>query len=133
MAALYDYALGTTNPPDNLEDGFAIPINPPRGYYRESAAVIDRADGSQSQQGYPWVEWEFDTLTQDMIDELRVICPGQSANVYLTTRILDGTFDTFSGVMLWPSQDQMQQRASGAGVNQVYNGLKFTFRRLVAV
>lgn len=132
ITPVYSYALGTSNPPTNLEL-FTDPVNAPRSYYREAAAFIDRADGSQSAQGYPWVVWEFDTLTQDMIDELRAICPGQSADVYLTTRIYDGSFDTFSGVMLWPSADQMEKRVGAENGVGIYSGLQFTFRRLVVV
>ena len=130
---VYSYAIGTSNPPTNLEL-FTPPMNPPRSRFFEVAQWLDKADGTVRGQGFPYCIWEFDTLSQDMIDDLRTICPGQSATVYITTRVLDGDFDTFTGVMLWPGQDQMEARVGANDSSDgIYRGLEFTFRRLQAV
>lgn len=129
MATVYDYAIGSSNPPTNLES-LATPVNAPRGRYFEAAQWLDTADGQRRGQGFPTATWEFDTLTQDMIDHLRTFCTGQSASVYIKTRKLDGTFAIFSAVMLWPSE-QLRQRLGGR--DGIYQNIVFQFRRLQAV
>lgn len=125
--ARYSYALGTSNPPTNVED-FATPLYPPRGRYFEAAAFVDKLDGHQAGRGNPYALWHFDILTQDMVNALRVICPGESAAVYITTRKNDGTYGTFSAVMLWPHGQMEKRQFLGR-----YLGLDFMFRKLVAV
>lgn len=124
--AVYSYALGTSYPITNVES-FGTPLNPPRSRYYEAGQFTDRLNGQVAGVGYPRAVWQFDILTQAMVDALRTICPGYSANVYLTTRILDGTFDTFTGIMIWPSR-QMDSR----NFNGRYLGLEFEFRQLEA-
>lgn len=128
---VYDYAIGSSNPPTNLES-LTTPINPPRSRYQEAAQFIDKADGGQRGQGFPTLEWVFDTLTQDMIDQLRAFCPTQSADVFLTTRILDGSFDTFSAVMLWPYEQLQQRVGANDSSDGIYQNITFRFRRLQA-
>jgi len=131
--AAYSYALGTSNPPTNLETLLASSGYPrgtvPRGRFYEAATFLDQADGQVSGQGSPYFIWPFDVLTQAMVNTLRTICPGYSATVYATTRKTDGTFVTYQAVMVWPAQDQMDKRQMGGK----YVGLEFTFRRAQVV
>lgn len=129
--ATTDYAIGLSNPPTNLEE-LATPVNPPKGIFFEAAQWLDTADGQRRGQGFPTAEWLFMTLTQAMLDQLRIFCPGQSAPVYITTRALDGNFATYSAVMLWPS-DQLRQRAGTNYTSDIYQNITFQFRRLQAV
>lgn len=124
----YSYAIGSSNPPTNVEE-LPTPVNPPRGRFSEHSVLLDRSNGRVSGHGFPSAIWHFDILTQDMIDQLRLFCPGASATVYLTTRKNDGTFDTYRAIMIWPTQTQLDARAAGGR----YLGLEFTFRRLEAV
>lgn len=124
---IYSYAIGSTNPPTNLEL-LATPVNAPRGRYTGWSRTYDRADGLVNADGFPTAVWQFDVLTQAMVDQLRTFCSGKSAVVYITTRLEDGTFDTFSGVMIWPD-DQLAKRNFG----ERYLGLEIEFRRLEAV
>ena len=125
--AEYSYALGSANPPTNVED-LATPLNPPRGRYSEYGVLLDRGDGHVAGHGFPTAIWHFDILTQAMVDQLRVFCAGPSAAVYLTTRVNDGSFDLFSAKMIWPSQVQLDARNMGGK----YLGLEFEFRMLEA-
>lgn len=124
----YSYAIGASNPPTNLES-LTVPVNPPNGRYFEAGQFLEVADGGMRAQGFPWTRWDFDNLSQAMIDQLRTFCPDQSADVYITTKMLDGTYETFSAVMWWPNQ-QSEKRAKAAGEKQFHQELQITFRRL---
>ena len=124
---VYSYAIGASNPPTNVES-LATPLNPPRGTFYEAGQFLDRLDANIAGQGYPVASWRFDVLTQAMVDQLRTLCTGYSSDVYITTRKLDGTFATYSAVMVWPSR-QLDRR----NFNGRYLGLEFQFRQLEAV
>lgn len=127
--AIYDYEIGATEVGmTNVED-LATPLNPPRGFYFEHAVVTNRGDGQQSGHGFPTARWEFDLLTQDMIDQLRTFCSGRSAEVYIRTRINDGTMDDFSAIMIWPTDTQMETRRA----SNKHLAITVEFRRLVAL
>jgi hypothetical protein len=63
-----------------------------------------------------------------MVDKLRALCTGYSADVYITTPDNSGTYKTYSAIMVWP-QAQAQKRQVGGK----YLGLEFVFRRLVLI
>lgn len=127
---IYSYALGTTYPPTNVETLLAeagyLDGTVPVGRYFEAAAFTTRLDAGQSGQGSPRAVWTFSVLTQTMVNTLRGICPGFSASVFITTRNNTGTFETYSGTMIWPAADQMQRRQ----FRGKYTGLEFEFRNL---
>lgn len=123
---VYSYAIGTSYPPTNVES-LTTPVNPPRGRFYEAGQFVDRLDGQVAGIGSPLAVWQFSVLTQAMVTQLRTICPGYSANVYITTRKLDGNFATYTAVMLWPGK-QMEKR----NFNGRYLGLEFEFRQLEA-
>lgn len=131
--AVYNYALGTSNPPTNLETLLAGSGYPrgtvPRGRFYEASTFLDKADGQIAAHGWPYAVWAFDVLTQAMINTLRTICPGPSGSVYVQTRINDGTFAVYQAIMVWPSQEQMDKRETGGK----YLGLEFKFRQMEAV
>lgn len=126
------YALGTTDPPTDIEELLGTTAltgkRAPQDTFYEASVFVDRADGLQSGHGYPTVTWRFGVLSQAMIDNLRAICPGRSAEVYLTTRNADGDFATYQGVMIWP-----QRQADARQAADKFVGLEFTFRRLEEV
>ena len=131
---IYSYAIGTSNPPTNLE-ALTVPVNPPTGRFFEAAQWLDMADGNQKGQGFPWARWDFMSLSQQMVTQLRTFCPGQSADVYIGTRINTGAFALYSGIMLWPGKEQFERRigANLAAPAGFYQNLQFTFRRLTYV
>lgn len=129
MASVYDYEIGTTSSTTNLEE-LATLVNPPRGTFQEWSRLYTRGDGRSVGHGYPRVEWHFDTLTQDMIDQLRSFCTAgnKSAAIYIKTRRYDGTFAKFSAVMHWP-EDQLGRRE----MVDYYRNVTIEFTKLVAV
>lgn len=128
MTAIYSYAIGSTNPPTNLES-LTVPVNPPNARPVEASQFLETADGGMRSQGFPWTRWDFDTLSQAMVNQLRTFCPNQSANVYITTLLLDGTYATYSAVMWWPNQ-QAEKRTKGSGSARFHQELQITFKRL---
>jgi hypothetical protein len=132
--ATYPYALGSDYASlTDLETLLASEGYPrgtvPRGRLYEASVFNDRADGQVAAHGFPYCIWVFDVLTIPMIATLRTFCPGQSASVYLKTRNQADAFVTFSGIMVWPTPQQMDKRQVGGK----YLGLEFTFRQLQEV
>jgi len=131
---VYGYEIGATSTTTNIEE-LTIPLNPPRSRYYEASVFNDRADGHISAHGFPYVVWVFDILTEAMVSQLRIFCPGQSAAVYLVSRVPPDATHTseryvkFQGIMVWPTREQMEKRRQ----NGRYVGLEFTFRHLEEV
>jgi hypothetical protein len=123
------YALGTSAPPaaiDTLLGATALTGSRlPQDRFYAAEQTLDRVDGHQADQGLPYVVWAFGVLSQAMLDNLRVICPGRSADVYLTTRDDDGNFETYTAIMLWPVNLAERRQLGGKFVS-----VEFTFRNL---
>lgn len=133
MTASYGYEIGTTSSTTNVE-ALSTPLNPPRGLFFEASIFNDKADGHQSAHGFPYAVWTFDILTEDMVTQLRTFCPGQSAAVYIVTRVPPDDlgpeqFVKFQAIMVWPSKDLMNKRRAGGR----YLGVEIQFRQLVEV
>ncbi len=126
------YAIGASSTV-TLLSALTVPVYEPTGRYLEAAQWLNLANGGQRGQGFPVAVWEFTSINQLMVNQLRTFCAGQSAAVWIVTRRNDGTFAKFSAVMLWPGPDQMRQRtgANKASPLGFYERLNFTFRRLV--
>jgi len=125
------YEIGIDVPSLTNLESLTTPVNPPRSIYSPASIFIDRADGSTVGRGFPWTIWQFPSLDKAMLDQLRIFCPGYSEPVYIQTRIQDDTFAIFSGVMVWPSKEQMEKRIGAGKYVGFYQGLEFIFRRLV--
>jgi hypothetical protein len=130
---VYGYEIGLTELGLTNVEELTTPVNAPRGKFNPASVYIDRPDGSQRGLGFPSCVWHFDSLSAAMLAQLRTFCPGYSADVFITTRLLDDTFASYSAVMIWPSPEQMEARTGGGSKTGFYQGLEFTFRRLVAV
>lgn len=130
--AQYEYGLGLAADEIVYLEEMPVPtypfmVNPPRGNFVPYSIKNDRGDGHISGHGWPKDTWSFDVLYQNMIDYLRsTYCPGQSANLYISTRNDSGVFAVYYGILAWPSQDQMSKR----NFNGTYLGLTFELRRL---
>jgi len=126
------YAIGSTSSV-TLLSALTVPVYEPTGRYFEAAEWLDLASGGQRGQGFPRAVWEFISIDQLMVTQLRSFCTGQSADVWIATRTNAGTFAKFSAVMLWPGDDQMRQRTGANAKSPLgfYERLNFTFRHLV--
>lgn len=66
----YDYEIGTTSSTTNVES-LATPVNPPRGRMKRYTRHRWTQDGKRKGDGFPEAWWDFDYLTQAMIDQMR--------------------------------------------------------------
>lgn len=125
--AVYEYSIGLTSAVVNLETVFASirGLRYPRGEYYPWGSTVERGDGLILPHGYPTAVWTFDSLTWPAYNILRSYCPQKSAEVYIKTRLNDGTYAKFKAIMEWPETD-MSLKPYG----DLYLGLKITFRRL---
>lgn len=99
-----EFALATSNPPTNIET-LTVPLPVPRAPFQEYAERVLAASGRVHGRGYPLCQWTFSRLTSDQVEQLRVICPGVSANVYITTLANDDEYHTYQAVMTWPEEE----------------------------
>lgn len=99
-----EFALGTSNPPTNIE-ALTVPLPVPRAPFQEYAERVLAASGRVYGRGYPLCQWIFSRLTFEQVEQLRVICPGVSANVFITTLANDDEYHTYQAVMTWPEQE----------------------------
>lgn len=130
--AIYDYQIGTSLAGLTNLESLATPVRPPRGRFVEKSLLFDRADGHVSGHGSILVVWSFDVLTVAMVNQLRQFCTGQSAAIWIKTRVPPDsissveTFRIYNGIMIWPTQDYMERRQIGGK----YLGLEIQFRQL---
>jgi hypothetical protein len=123
----YDYEIGTTSTTTNVES-LAVPVNPPRGTFNEWGKTYIRGDGTQVGHGFPRASWQFDYLTQAMIDQLRAFCAAKSAIIYIKTRRYDGTFVKYNCIIHWP-----EEQLAARGPKGYYQNIMIQFTRLEAV
>jgi len=123
----YEFGIGSSAPPTNVES-LTVPLNPPTSTMTGWSRTYDRSDGLVNADGFPVATWKFDVLTQAMVNQLRTFCTGKSSEVCINTRLPDGTFDTYTAVMIWPD-DQLNKRNFGG----YYLGIIIDFRRLEVV
>lgn len=101
------FALGNSNPPDNIET-LAVPLPVPRAVHRDYAELVTAASGRVYGRGYPSCQWTFSRLTSSQRAQLRIFCPGASATVYITTLANDDAYHTYQAVMAWPEEESRE-------------------------
>lgn len=99
-----EFAIGTSTPPTNIET-LTTPLPVPRAPFQESAERVQAASGRVYGRGYPRCQWVFSRLTSAQVEQLRVICPGISAIVYMTTLANDDEYHDYQAVMTWPEEE----------------------------
>lgn len=102
-----NFAIGATNPPDNLEI-LPVPLPVPRAYHQNTTERITAASGRVYARGYPSCRWVFSILTSEQVGQLRAFCSGESAEVYITTLANDDQYHTYKAVMIWPEETDRQ-------------------------
>lgn len=135
--AKYTYEIGTTSGNRvNVKDigKTALPteadrVEPFGMTYHEFTVYRQSASGKEYGDGFPAVEWSFETMRPAQLDAiLDYIGDGnQSATVHIKTRLVDGTYDTFEAVMHRPKNgDEMSY------VNGRWHDITLRFTCLVA-
>lgn len=104
MTYRYVFALGAAMTPANLE-ALATPVFYPKSTYSPYTSVVGLSDGSTRGIGAPTATWRWGFLNRDMRDQLRSLCTGASAEVYIRTYTKDnaGAPKYFLARMTWPS------------------------------
>lgn len=65
--------------------------NPGESFFQEFTEVVGQdGAGNPIEAGFPTAVWKWDLLTQAAFDELRNLCAGASAAVYIRTRTNEG-------------------------------------------
>jgi len=100
-------------------------LDAPRSFYRPYARTIGLLSGTAVGQGWPVAVWEFTVMTPEQRNQLKAFCTGAAATVFVRTKLNDDTYADFSGVMIWPEEEE---RRWGLKF-----GLKVEIRRLVAL
>lgn len=102
-----EFAIGTSNPPTNLES-LPVPLPVPRAPFRDYAEQIVAASGRVYGRGYPSCQWVFSRLTSAQRAQLKLFCSGASANVYIKTLADDDAYHTYQAVMRWPEEEERE-------------------------
>jgi len=123
----YSYGISDSTSATTNVESLTTPLNPPRSTYNEWSRTYDRSDGSSEGDGYPSAVWHFDYLSQAQVTQLRTLCTGRSASVYITTRINTGAFATYTAQMIWPG-DLLARRQ----FNGIYASVDVACRKLEA-
>lgn len=101
------FALGTSNPPTNIE-ALPTPLSVPRAVHRDYAELVTAASGRVYGRGYPTCQWTFSRLTNEQRAQLKSFCLGVSANVYIKTLANDDAYHTYQAIMVWPEDEQRE-------------------------
>ncbi len=111
----------------NVED-FTTPLDPPLDRFYEYGERHDLGNSLQRGAGRPSATWHWGFIEQDPIDELRDICPGASARVYIQTRKNDeDDYAIYYAAMLWPEKGE-EDKPLGTRVP-----FEITFRDMVLI
>jgi len=133
--SLTQYALGSSlGNQANLDT--MVGMHLPRGTFRLYPVTYTGGDSRTVGDGQPIATWHFDVLTQTELNALRAfLLSGStyllSAPVYITTRMDDGMFATFSAIMHWP--DDIDAKRLSASAGGVYQDVEITFTALEQV
>ena len=121
-----DFEIGTTEVGMTNIEALATPLPLPQFDYMPFARIVNLGSGGTRGVGSPVATWTFQLLTIAEYTMLRTFCAGASAEVFISTRIDDDTYDVFQAKMIVPNEGQ--NRWFGNRKNYVV-----TFRNLVAV
>ena len=102
--ALQDYEIGTTSSTTNVEE-LATPLPPPRSTWNEYSQAVETADAGVRGAGWKVVTWTWTIITLAQRAQLRTLCAGKSATIYIRTKTLTGSYPTYeylTGKMVWP-------------------------------
>lgn len=107
------YALGTTaESMVNVENIAADPLLPPVVITRHYDDLVPLASGAARGVGTGAERWLFAYISVTQRAALRVICPGASAHVFITTRDLenDSAWIVYDCTMIWPAEETRELR-----------------------
>lgn len=119
------FKIGSTSSTTAL-DALTTPLPDPKSTYFAYSRTVGKGNGGALGVGAPVASWTFPVLSIEQYNQLRTFCSGASAEIYISTKLDDDTFDDFSCTMIVPNDPQ--DRWYGERKNYTV-----TFRNLVAV
>ena len=119
-----DFGIGVSEGGITLLSDLATPVSNPHSDYFPYSGQDELQDGTVRGKGWPLAVWDHGIAPLEEREMLKTFCPGKSAEVYISTKMPDGTFGEFAAVMIWPDDRWWYSLRSG---------LVIAFQRLVAV
>ena len=118
-----DYQIGTyVGGTGGLVTLQSLSIPNPHPIYRTAAQKVKLGDNSARSLGAPFVEWQWDWLSQVSRDKLRIYVPGASAQIYIITPTVENSSGyvgtpniskRFLGQAWWPDPDTPEDPNTG--------------------
>ena len=129
----YSYELGFTSGSSTNLELMPTPVSPPKSTFRPYSKQLILGDGTVRGGGWATATWTWEIITTPERDQLRTYCPGQSAIVNVTTRIMDNSdsYQTFTGTMVWPI-DKEERDMPSVGLH-TRKDFVINFQNLIAV
>jgi len=106
----YEFEIGLTLLGMVNVQALAVPLPAPKSSYKRFATLVGLGDLSARGYGNPSSTWRWGFLTLAQRDQLKVFCPGASAQVYIRTKKRDATeaWANFLCWMIWPEEEEVQ-------------------------
>ena len=76
----------------------------PKATLPDYPETVVTGDGGARGLGLPQWEWRLNGVSLANINRLRLICPGRSAGVYVSTLAEDDTYPLYTAKMIWPNK-----------------------------
>jgi hypothetical protein len=101
-----EFMIGTTEAGMVNLDALTVAVTEPRSEFLDYARIVAMLDGSMRGLGFAAASWVLAITTLEERNQLKVFCPGPSANVFIRTKKNDDTYADFSCVMNWPEKEE---------------------------
>lgn len=105
MTDNYLFAIGLTlEELTNLSE-LTVPVLTVASQHFDYARIVNLGNGGTRGVGSPYHIWNVGLPTLDERNQLKTFCPGASAEVFIYTKLNDGTWVTFQCQMLWTTDE----------------------------
>lgn len=105
---VYEFEIGSSYGAMVNVESLTTPLVAPRSTFAAYSQDVELASGGARGAGWPLATWAWNFMSQAQRDQLKTFCVGKSAEVYIKTLQDDGAYQVYTGVMVWPSSEQVQ-------------------------
>ena len=98
------YEIGSTQGTLLALGSFTVPIPEPLSTFKPYSRVVINGAGGEVGLGYPVNTWDFGYLDDDQRNQLRALCTGASATVYIKTyndSLATPAWQEWRAIMVW--------------------------------
>ena len=99
--SLPQFAVALTQPPSYL---FDLGITFPKQAFQPYSKVLDLGNGETKRMGYSMIEWYWAFLSITQIQNLAILCPNGSVEVYVRSLNQILAWHTYRAKMIWPAE-----------------------------